>query len=272
MAVGSSKVSSSVLPSLVSSTCSTFGDSSQPSVSIDSVFGSTSLQSSSSSSGSLFGTPSSSVLEAGTSPPASYSRSASRPFGLVEKRQKFSVVTMRTESDLALDPMLEPIDGTAGPRKMCQVTVGSNTELTPDVREETFVDELEEEMEPFRYGTNQQSTTMQFDQSVQYLEADMILQGGHFEQEDNFVPSSAQTSIDAPQVAAMQTQVSISESIGEEGGQVEMGEEEEVEWGKVMKIGMVITGQGMHYVSDNHKYIEQDHDATNLLTVDGSCR
>ena len=111
---------------------------------------------------------------------------------------------------------------------------------------------------------------MQFNQSVQYLEADMILQGGHFEQDNKFVPSSAQTSIDAPQVAAMQTQVSISESIGEEGGQVEMGEEEEVEWGKVMKIGMVTTGQGKHYVSDNHKYIEQNHDATNLLTVEGS--
>jgi len=187
-----------------------------------------------------------------------------------EKRQKFSVGTMKTESDLDLDPMIEPIDGTAGPRKMCPVTVGTNTEITPDVREETFVDELEEDMEPVRYRTNQQGTTMQVEQGVQYCEADLLPQGGHFEQENKFVPSSAQTNIDAPQVAAMQTQVSMSEFMGEEGGQVEMGEEEEGEGGKVMKTEMVYTSQGTHYVSDNHEYIEQEQDATHLLTADGS--
>lgn len=191
-----------------------------------------------------------------------------RPFH--DKRQKFSVGTMKTEADLDLDPMIEPIDGSAGPRKMCPVTVGTNTEITPDVREETFVDELEEDMEPVRYRTSQQGTTMQVEQGVQYCEADLLPQGGHFEQEDKFVPNTAQTSIDAPQVAAMQTQVSMSEFMGEEGGQVEMGEEEEGEGGKVMKTEMVYTSQGTHYVSENHEYIEQEQDATHLLTADGS--
>jgi len=187
-----------------------------------------------------------------------------------DKRQKFSVGTMKTEADLDLDPMIEPIDGTAGPRKLCPVTVGTNTEITPDVRQETFVDELEEDMEPVRYRSSQQGTTMQVEQGVQYCEADLLPQGGQFEQEDKFVPGGGQTGIDAPQVAAMQTQVSMSEFMGEEGGQVEMGEEEESEGGKVMKTEMVYTSQGTHYVSDNHEYIEQEQDATHLLTADGS--
>jgi len=115
-------------------------------------------------------------------------------------------------------------------------------------------------------------TTMQVEQGVQYCEADLLPQGGHFEQEDKFVPNSAQTSIDAPQVAAMQTQVSMSEFMGEEGGQVEMGEEEETESDKVMKTEMVYTtSQGGHYVSEGQEYIEQEQDtATHLLTADGS--
>jgi len=148
--------------------------------------------------------------------------------------------------------------------------VGTNTEITPDVRQETFVDELEEDMEPVRYRSSQQGTTMQVEQGVQYCEADLLPQGGQFEQEDKFVPGGGQTGIDAPQVAAMQTQVSMSEFMGEEGGQVEMGEEEEGEGGKVMKTEMVYTSQGTHYVSDNHEYIEQEQDATHLLTADGS--
>jgi len=189
-----------------------------------------------------------------------------------DKRQKFSVGTMKTENDLDLDPMIEPIDGGAGPRKMCPVTVGTNTEITPDVREETFVDELEEDMEPVRYRSSQQVTTMQVEQGVQYCEADLLPQSGQFEQQEvKFVPGGGgHHSIDAPQVAAMQTQVSMSEFMGEEGGQVEMGEEEESEGGKVMKTEMVYTSQGTHYVSDNHEYIEQEQDATHLLTADGS--
>jgi len=195
-----------------------------------------------------------------------------RPFN--DKRQKFSVGTMKTEADLDLDPMIEPIDGsTAGPRKMCPVTVGTNTDITPDVREETFVDELEEDMEPVRYRSTQQgTTTMQVEQGVQYCEADLLPQGGHFEQEDKFVPNSAQTSIDAPQVAAMQTQVSMSEFMGEEGGQVDLVDEEEGEGGKVMKTEMVYTtSQGGHYVSEGQEFIEQEQGAaTHLLTADGS--
>lgn len=164
-----------------------------------------------------------------------------------EKRQKFSVGTMKTESDLDLDPMIEPIDGTAGPRKMCPVTVGTNTEITPDVREETFVDELEEDMEPVRYRTNQQGTTMQVEQGVQYCEADLLPQGGHFEQENKFVPSSAQTNIDAPQVAAMQTQVSMSELMGEEGD-------------KALKVeGEVAYSSQTHYVEqETQEYLEEE--------------
>merc|ERR1711892_629210 len=70
---------------------------------------------------------------------------------------------------------------------------------------------------------------MQVEQGVQYCEADLLPQGGHFEQV-----------------------------------------EEEGEGGKVMKTEMVYTSQGTHYVSENHEYIEQEQDATHLLTADGS--
>ena len=46
---------------------------------------------------------------------------------LVAKRQK----SIKTETDEAVDPMIEPIDGS---RKLCPVTVGTNTEVTPDTR------------------------------------------------------------------------------------------------------------------------------------------
>jgi len=188
-----------------------------------------------------------------------------------EKRPKFSVGTMKSEADLDLDPMIEPIDGSSVPRKHCPVTVGTNTEITPDVREDNFVDDLEEDMEPVRYKSSQQGATMQVEQGVQYCEADLLPQGGQFEPESKFVPGSSQNSIDAPQVAAMQTQVSMTEFMGDEGAQVEMREDEDAESGKVMKTEMVYTSQGTHYVSENHEYIEQEQDAaTHLLTADGS--
>jgi len=191
-----------------------------------------------------------------------------RPY---DKRQKFSVGTMKTETEIDLDPMIEPIEGSNGPRKMCPVTVGTNTEITPDVREENFVDDLEEDMgEPVRYKSNQQSTTMQVEQGVQYCEADLLPQGGHFEQEDKFTSGVSQASIDAPQVAAMQTQVTMSEFMSDEAATADLEDQDEEDSGKVLKTEMVYTSQGAHYVSENHDYIEPEQDATHLLTADGS--
>ena len=125
---------------------------------------------------------------------------------------------MKTEAgsgDLELDPMIEPIEGSgSGVRKLCPITVGTNTEAEKARGKEAFVDELEEDMEPVRYR-REAGQALQVEQGVQYCEADLLDQSELQHQEVKFVPSA---SIDAPQVAAMQTQVSMSELMGEEGG------------------------------------------------------
>ena len=186
---------------------------------------------------------------------------------------------VKTEADLDLDPMIEPIDGEAElGRKLCPVTVGTNTEAATGVRHEQFVDELEEDMEPVRYrGGGQQGVTQQVEQGVQYCEADLLPQpatASQFgQQEEKFLPGREvtvqQSSIDAPQVAAMQTQVSMSEFMGEEGAG--LGEEEEAVEGKPLKTEMVYTSQGTHYVNESSEFIEQEQDSSaQLLTADGS--
>merc|ERR1719153_701259 len=145
---------------------------------------------------------------------------SSRSFADVKR--KFTVGTvMKTEAssgDLELDPMIEPIEGSgSGVRKLCPITVGTNTEAEKARGKDAFVDELEEDMEPVRYR-REAGQALQVEQGVQYCEADLLDQSELQQQEVKFVPSA---SIDAPQVAAMQTQVSMSELMGGEEGGVE---------------------------------------------------
>ena len=79
------------------------------------------------------------------------------PGGSVTGRMK----TEAEDLDLVLDPMIEPISGTVATiRKLCPVTVGTNTDITPEVKD-SFVDEIEEDMEPVRYRANTTATIMQ---------------------------------------------------------------------------------------------------------------
>lgn len=169
------------------------------------------------------------------------------------KRNKFSVGTvMKAESggDLELDPMIEPIEGSgSGVRKMCPITVGTNTDAARDGGRErdNYVDELEEDMEPVRYRGREVGAALQVEQGVQYCEADLLEQTELHHQEVKFVPTV--TSIDAPQVAAMQTQVSMSELMGEETPD------------KVMKVEGEVTysSQNHHYVShEGQEYMEEE--------------
>jgi hypothetical protein len=136
-----------------------------------------------------------------------------------DTKRKFSIGTvLKTEvgsGELELDPMIEPIEGSgSGVRKLCPITVGTNTDRSKDGRgKEALLDELEEDMEPVRYRGREAGAALQVEQGVQYCEEDLLEQTElHHHQEVKFVPS-----IDAPQVAAMQTQVSMSELMGEAG-------------------------------------------------------
>ena len=170
-----------------------------------------------------------------------------------DAKRKFSVGTvMKTESsgDLELDPMIEPIEGSgSGVRKMCPITVGTNTEASREGGRdrETYVDELEEDMEPVRYRGREVGATLQVEQGVQYCEADLLDQSElQHHQEVKFVPTVP--SIDAPQVAAMQTQVSMSELMGEEATD------------KTMKVeGEVAYSSQTHYVDqESQEYMEEE--------------
>lgn len=172
-----------------------------------------------------------------------------------DAKRKFTVGTvMKTEAgtgDLELDPMIEPIEGSgSGVRKLCPITVGTNTEAEKARGKEAFVDELEEDMEPVRYR-REAGQALQVEQGVQYCEADLLDQSELQPQEVKFVPSA---SIDAPQVAAMQTQVSMSELMGEESG-VEKA---------VLKVeGETVfssQGQQQHYVEQEQEqqYMEEE--------------
>merc|ERR1711892_146714 len=130
-----------------------------------------------------------------------------------------------------------------------------------------YVDDIEEDMEPVRYR-NSIGTTMQVEQGVQYCESDLLESTSS---ESKFITSGSSLSrLDqgVPQVTAIQTQVSMSELIGDVG----------VQSSKSLKIE---GGDEVSYSSQHH-YIQQDDcgneyiehveggDATHLITADGS--
>merc|ERR1712080_647924 len=105
---------------------------------------------------------------------------------------------------------------------------------------------------------------LQVEQGVQYCEADLLEQTNELHhQEVKFVPAGS--SIDAPQVAAMQTQVSMSKLMGGEG-----------EGDKVMKVeGEVTYSSQNHYVGhEGQEYMEEEElgeeHQQHLIQSDGS--
>merc|ERR1712012_383238 len=182
-----------------------------------------------------------------------YSRS------FADVKRKFTVGTvMKTEAsnsgDLELDPMIEPIEGSgSGVRKLCPITVGTNTEAGKARGKDAFVDELEEDMEPVRYR-REAGQALQVEQGVQYCEADLLDQSDLQQQEVKFVPAA---SIDAPQVAAMQTQVSMSELMGEENG--------------VEKAVLKVEGETVFSSQEQQHYVEHEQEQQyQLIDADGS--
>ena len=172
------------------------------------------------------------------------------------KRPKVSIVGLKTETDV--DPMIEPIIA-GGTRKMCPVTVGTNTEkITPDVREPSdLIDDLEEDMEPVRYK-GAAPVTLQVEQGVQYCEADLL------PQEEKFTSEHAEQGEQTQSEAG----VSMQEFIQEQ----EPGPQDDSEDMKSMKTELVYTSQGGHYVTESGEYIEDPGagTTTQLITADGS--
>ena len=175
------------------------------------------------------------------------------------KRPKVSIVGLKTETEAevaSVDPMIEPIEGSAaGGRKLCPVTVGTNTEqITPEVRQTDLIDDLEEDMEPVRYK-GVAPATLQVEQGVQYCEADLL------PQEEKF--TSAQSD-QAQSEGAIQEFIQEQEP-GSQGGAEEM---------KNMKTELVYTSQAGHYVTESGEYIEDPGAGaaatTQLITADGS--
>jgi len=165
------------------------------------------------------------------------------------KRPKLSEGCLKTESDLDLDPMIEPIEGdSAECKKLCPVTVGTNTEITPDVRHDDLMDDLEEDMEPVRYK-GREGGAMQVEQGVQYCEADLL----------------------PPAESTAQSEISINQLM------VPGGEEAEAEDVKSLKTEMVYaTSQdaAQQFVAESGEFIEQDQSGGashhQLITADGS--
>ena len=172
------------------------------------------------------------------------------------KRPKVSIVGLKTETDADVDPMIEPI--IEGSRKMCPVTVGTNTEkITPDVREADLIDDLEEDMEPVRYK-GAAPATLQVEQGVQYCEADLLPQEEKFTSEHSDQGEQTQSEVGVP----------IQEFIQEQ----EPGPQDGAEDMKSMKTELVYTSQGGHYVTESGEYIEDPGagTTTQLITADGS--
>ena len=165
------------------------------------------------------------------------------------KRPKLSEGCLKTESDLDLDPMIEPIVGASESKKLCPVTVGTNTDVTPEVRHDDLMDELEEDMEPVRYKARE-GGALQVEQGVQYCEADLL-------------PAAENP---------VQSQISINQLMVP-GGRQEVGEEEEPEDVKSLKTEMVYASQdaAQQFVAESGEFIEQEQSgATQLITADGS--
>ena len=175
------------------------------------------------------------------------------------KRPKVSIVGLKTETEADVDPMIEPIiEG--GTRKMCPVTVGTNTEkITPDVREpHDLIDDLEEEMDqPVRYK-GAAPVTLQVEQGVQYCEADLL------PQEEKFTSEHAEQGEQSQSEAG----VSMQEFIQEQESGTQDGSEDM----KSMKTELVYTSQGGHFVTESGEYIEDSGagTTTQLITADGS--
>ena len=163
------------------------------------------------------------------------------------KRPKLSVPGVKSESDpIDIDPMIEPIEGgAAGSRKLCPVTVGTNTEITPDVRQADLIDDLEEDMEPVRYKGSGQGT-LHVEQGVQYCEADLL------PQEEKFVGASDEST-------SQEVFIEEPEHHHEEGEAMNN-----------MKTELVYASQGGQYVNENGEYIDDPQQPTQLITSDGS--
>ena len=163
------------------------------------------------------------------------------------KRAKLSEGCLKTEADLDLDPMIEPIvGGSSESKKLCPVTVGTNTEVAPEVRHEDLMDELEEDMEPVRYKARE-GGALQVEQGVQYCEADLL-------------PPAATPGLN---------QLLVTAGAGrQEGG--EAGQEDV----KSLKTEMVYAASqdaAQQFVAESGEFIEQEQAAaTQLITADGS--
>ena len=189
-----------------------------------------------------------------------------------EAKRKFTVMKTEGGAELELDPMIEPIEGSGSAvrRAVCPVTVGTNTDAAREARAKggVLLDELEEDMEvaPARYR-REAGAALQVEQGVQYCEADLLDQADlAAHQEVKFVPGA----IDAPQVAAIQTQVSMAELMGDEVAEKTPGLKVEGE-------GVEYSSQGQHYVDQERveeRYMEEEElvgeEQHQLIDSDGS--
>jgi len=163
---------------------------------------------------------------------------------IAAKRQKIILGGTKVEAETDVDPMIEPIEGSAA-KKLCPVTVGTNTEITPDVRQEDLIDDIEEDMEPVKYkGAGQ--TTLQVEQGVQYCEEDLLPQEPLPPQE-----------IEAVQEAA-------------EGGITEYIHPQEQQEAEDKKTELVYASQTGHYVNENGEFIQDPGHTTQIVSADGS--
>lgn len=136
--------------------------------------------------------------------------------------------TVKTESD-PLDPMIEPIDGD---KKLCPVTVGTNTDAGG--HKHTMTDDIEEDMEPVnRYKGGQ------VEQGVQYNEEDLLPQ--------------------EPLAGDEASSVAMTEFIQEP-------EDDKTN----LKTELVYANQSGQYVSENGDFIEDPQATTQLIAADGS--
>ena len=162
---------------------------------------------------------------------------------------------LKTENDVDLDPMIEPIEGSAaGARKLCPVTVGTNTEITPDIRQDDLMDDLEEDMEPVRYKGGGH-TTLHVEQGVQYCEADLL------PQEEKFAAVQEQEAAAGSQAATMTEFIQTQDPGAADTADTDI---------KNMKTELVYASQGGHYVNESGEFIEDPGSTAQLIAADGS--
>ena len=143
--------------------------------------------------------------------------------------KRIKMASVKTESD-PLDPMIEPIDGE---KKLCPVTVGTNTDT--EAHKVMMTDDIEEDMEPVnRYKGGQ------VEQGVQYNEEDLLPQ--------------------EPTVGENNSSVAMSEFI----------QEPQDDKTANLKTELVYASQSGQYVSENGDFIEDPQATTQLIAADGS--